>query len=179
MFSHSYRPSYIKTAFKYSTSAYGASPSKDVNKICLIVLIKILGLQNNDPLSQKPHESKVLTVKKRDSSQIDELSLNAAILIKQSDCALTSKHIPPRFQTITKCCKQFWMANFPEWSRILEIKLDKDPHFLDNHISEPGFPHSFSAQLSKIFNFNIKLAGFLDSSIASGEVSVLLLNLYI
>ncbi|CAH8483814.1 unnamed protein product [Schistosoma haematobium] len=154
MFSHSYRPSYIKTALKYSTYAYGASPR----------------LQNNDPFSQKPHESKVLTVKKRDNPQIDELSLNAAILIKQSECALTSKHIPPRFQTITKCCKQFWMANFPEWSRILEIKLDKDPHFLDSHISEPGFPHSFSAQLSKIFNFNIKLAGFLDSSIASGEV---------
>ncbi|CAH8475049.1 unnamed protein product [Schistosoma guineensis] len=154
MFSHSYRPSYIKTALKYSTYAYGASPR----------------LQNNDPLSPKPHESKVLTVKKSGNPQIDELSLNAAILIKQSECALTSKHIPPRFQTITKCCKQFWMANFPEWSRILEIKLDKDPHFLDSHISEPSFPHSFSAQLSKIFNFNIKLAGFLDSSIASGEV---------
>ncbi|XP_018649123.1 t3/t7 bacteriophage-related mitochodrial DNA-directed rna polymerase [Schistosoma mansoni] len=62
------------------------------------------------------------------------------------------------------------MANFPEWSRILEIELDKDPHFLDKHILEPGFPHSFSAQLSKNFHFNIKLAGFLDSSIASGEV---------
>uniref|UniRef100_A0A3Q0KPI7 DNA-directed RNA polymerase n=1 Tax=Schistosoma mansoni TaxID=6183 RepID=A0A3Q0KPI7_SCHMA len=154
MFSHSHRLSYVKTALKYSTYAHGASPR----------------LKNSVPLSPNSHKSEILTVKKENNPQIDELSLNAAILIKQSECVLTSKHIPPRFQKITKCCRQFWMANFPEWSRILEIELDKDPHFLDKHILEPGFPHSFSAQLSKNFHFNIKLAGFLDSSIASGEV---------
>ncbi|CAH8293210.1 unnamed protein product, partial [Schistosoma turkestanicum] len=151
MSSLSYRLLNINTRLKYTTYVHEAS-----SKL------------RNRGFSRKC-KSQVPSVQGRDL-QYDELSLNAAILIKQSEYALTSKHTPPRFQEIIKCCRQFWMANFPEWSHVLKIELEKDTHFLANHVSEPSFPHGFSAQLLKIFSFNIRLEAFLDSSIASGEV---------
>ncbi|KAH8850588.1 DNA-directed RNA polymerase, mitochondrial [Schistosoma japonicum] len=140
------------------------------NKYSAFVCVQSARFKNND-LSKNSHKLQNLTANNRSRIQPDDLSLNAAIYIKQSECASTSKHIPPRYQRIIQCCKHFWMTNFPDWSHTLKRKLDKDPHFLEDFINEPHFPHNFSAQLTKIFHFNLKIAGFLDASIASGEVS--------
>nr|CAH8822884.1 unnamed protein product [Trichobilharzia regenti] len=153
----SYRLSFIHNTLKCSTHSHATSA----------------GLKKNVSASNSSQNNKAGDSNSGGCKAVvktDELSLNAAILIKQSEYAAGSKHTPPRFQKIIKSCRQFWAGNFPDWSCCLEKELRKSPQILENALSEPHFPHGFSMQLAKIFHFNIKLAGFLDACTASGEV---------
>ncbi|CAH8472575.1 unnamed protein product [Heterobilharzia americana] len=147
-------------AVKYSTHVPGTST----------------GLRNDEYVQKHLKRSQLLKVPGSNTSDCVanntpyDLSLNAAILIKQSEFASGSKHIPPRFQKIIANCKHFWATNFPDWSTCLEKELRKHPRLLENAVSDHGFPHGFSMHLAKIFHFNVKLAGFLDACTASGEI---------
>ncbi|VDQ03823.1 unnamed protein product [Trichobilharzia regenti] len=164
----SYRLSFIHNTLKCSTHSHATSAGNNVGEI-----ICIIGLKKNVSASNSSQNNKAGDSNSGGCKAVvktDELSLNAAILIKQSEYAAGSKHTPPRFQKIIKSCRQFWAGNFPDWSCCLEKELRKSPQILENALSEPHFPHGFSMQLAKIFHFNIKLAGFLDACTASGEV---------